>query len=184
MHAVTKSGLTVECANFKAIDGGVLLFRDAKRKDVCGYLPHDELRYVLADDVTTGGAELADAGATDAEGGGDEFNSELTVLGGLGETYARRLHDAGIDSLAAIRRADPSTVATAASVAESRAERWVTAAEERSAGESGDESSKFETGEATGDESAETETDRETNEDESHADAASADGGVERVNSG
>ncbi|MDS0294157.1 helix-hairpin-helix domain-containing protein [Halogeometricum luteum] len=150
MYAVTKSGLTVGCGNFKAIDGGVLLFEDVKRNRVSGFVPSAELKYVLPADATTrAGENVWDAGAADdpgaqgksassspksSDGGG--FRSELTVLGGLGETYAERLHEEGVDSLSAMRRADAARVAAAAGVSESRAERWIDAANERDEGAS------------------------------------------------
>jgi predicted flap endonuclease-1-like 5' DNA nuclease len=150
MYAVTKSGLTVGCGNFKAIDGGVLLFEDAKRNRVSGFVPSAELKYVLPADATTrAGESVWDAGAADAAGesgtegksasapkssDGGGFRSELTVLGGLGETYAERLHEEGVDSLSAMRGADAARVAAAAGVSESRASRWIDAANERDEG--------------------------------------------------
>lgn len=156
MCVVTRSGPTVPCANFKAIDSGVLLFEDEKRKRVSGFVPHDELLYVLP------AAVLAEDGRTLGGEAEEGFQSELTVLGGLGETYARRLHDAGIDSLAALRDADAATVATAATVAESRARRWRAAANEREA--------------AGRDTASESESDSAASEDESTDDAGTGSG--------
>lgn len=155
MYAVTKSGLTVECENFKAIEGGVLLFEDTKRKRVSGFVPHGELKYVLPADATTRtGESVWDAATSEDDPEAPEsssptvedgFRSELTVLGGLGETYAERLHEEGIDSLSAIRRADAARVATAAGVPESRANRWIDAANERDEGASSERQANAET---------------------------------------
>ncbi|MDS0299772.1 helix-hairpin-helix domain-containing protein [Halogeometricum sp. S1BR25-6] len=166
MYAVTRSGLTVGCENFKAIDGGVLLFADVKRKRVSGFVPREELKYVLSADATTrtgesvwdaGGREdsevrsvspsSAESGSADEDESGDEdgFRSELTVLGGLGDTYAERLHGGGIDSLSAMRGADAARVAAAAGVSESRANRWIDAANERDEGASSERQANAET---------------------------------------
>lgn len=144
MYAVTNAGLTVGCENFKAIDGGVLLFEDAERKRVSGFVSDAELKYVLSADATTrAGESVWDEAASGDEpgersasqsGADGEFRSELTVLGGLGGTYAERLHEDGIDSLSAMRRADAARVAAAAGVSESRANRWIDAANRRDEG--------------------------------------------------
>jgi predicted flap endonuclease-1-like 5' DNA nuclease len=267
MLVFTADGPTVECANFKAIDEGVLLFEDEKRKRVVGFVPHSELRFVLPGDVgveyrdereappeteserdravrsvttepetgeemparappdrpgehhepstedgigTTGEEEAESADEEEAESADEEeaesadeergertpegeteveldveeeeeryveaedlevteregeseapqgdatsteeYESEETVgavtadlsssaepasaddltrLGGLGETYANRLRDAGIGSLDALRAANVEDVANAAEVAPRRAERWIEAAERR-----------------------------------------------------
>lgn len=154
MYAVTNAGLTVGCENFKAMDGGVLLFEDAERKRVSGFVPHAELKYVLSADATTrAGESVWDAAASDdvqeeqsaAPSDTDEFRSELTVLGGLGETYAEQLHEDGIDSLSAIRRADAARVASAAGVSESRANRWIDAANRRDEGATSERQANAET---------------------------------------
>ncbi|MCT9097613.1 helix-hairpin-helix domain-containing protein [Haloarchaeobius sp. HME9146] len=51
MKAITKSGVSVSCGNFKAIDEGVVLTADEKRKQVVGFIPYDDLQFVLPDDV-------------------------------------------------------------------------------------------------------------------------------------
>ncbi|WP_435319231.1 helix-hairpin-helix domain-containing protein [Haloarchaeobius sp. TZWSO28] len=51
MKAITKTGVSVSCGNFKAIDEGVVLTADEKRKQVVGFIPYDDLQFVLPDDV-------------------------------------------------------------------------------------------------------------------------------------
>lgn len=51
MKAICTDGLVIDCGNFKAIDGGVVLTEDVKRKRPIGFVPLAELRYVLPDDV-------------------------------------------------------------------------------------------------------------------------------------
>ncbi|WP_439027149.1 helix-hairpin-helix domain-containing protein [Haloarchaeobius sp. DT45] len=63
MKAITKSGVSVPCENFKAIDEGVLLFADEKKKQLVGFVPYEDLQFVLPDDV----ADDLDAGASEPE---------------------------------------------------------------------------------------------------------------------
>lgn len=51
MKAICTDGTEIECKNFKAVEGGVLLTRDKKRKTVFGFVPNTNLAYVLPDDV-------------------------------------------------------------------------------------------------------------------------------------
>ncbi|WP_267640511.1 helix-hairpin-helix domain-containing protein [Haloarchaeobius amylolyticus] len=51
MKAITKSGVSIPCENFKAIEEGVLLFDDEKRKQLVGFVPHADLQFVVPDDV-------------------------------------------------------------------------------------------------------------------------------------
>ncbi|WP_435333841.1 helix-hairpin-helix domain-containing protein [Haloarchaeobius sp. TZWWS8] len=144
MKAITKSGLSVSCGNFKAIDTGVVLTEDEKRKHVVGFIPYEDLQFVLPDEVA---AELdtnrpshettlerpdeeavwvepdetASAEATEEQA----EDSELTVIHGLGPTYASRLHAAGINTLEQLSAADPEAVATAANVPLMRARIWI-----------------------------------------------------------
>jgi predicted flap endonuclease-1-like 5' DNA nuclease len=53
MKAICTDGTEIECENFKAIDGGVLLTKDRKRKKVIGFVPNDDLRYVVPDEAET-----------------------------------------------------------------------------------------------------------------------------------
>ncbi|WP_435358807.1 helix-hairpin-helix domain-containing protein [Haloarchaeobius sp. DFWS5] len=188
MQAITKSGVSVPCANFKAIDTGVVLTEDEKRKHVVGFIPYEDLQFVLPDDVAatldrptaaprpeadeqaatrdadaTGGetkdADTTDDGPTASErestaGEGEDTTDEraaaigepsgsdtndatagatrraraisaLTQIHGLGPTYATRLYDAGIVSLAALADASPAMVADATNVPEQRAQHWI-----------------------------------------------------------
>lgn len=51
-------------------------------------------------------------------------------VSGIGPTYSERLADVGTETVADLASADPAAVAEAAEVSESRAEDWITAAEE------------------------------------------------------
>lgn len=173
MRVVLTDGSEFACRNFKAIDSGVLLTKDKKRKKVIGFVPHHQLRYVVEDDLepstprtgetraATGDAVTPDqrreatavdqtlvigepttaaepAGGDAREVAGDDGvagTSDLRRLGGLGSTYAERLHTAGYETLADLAVADPVAVAEAASVAPGRGRRWVTAAGRAVAGE-------------------------------------------------
>lgn len=53
MKAICADGTEIECENFKAIDSGVLLTKDRKRNEVIGFVPNDDLRYVVPEDVET-----------------------------------------------------------------------------------------------------------------------------------
>jgi polyhydroxyalkanoate synthase len=59
----------------------------------------------------------ADPAATEGSG--------LEEIDGVGPTYAERLRESGIDSVAALADADAGTVAEAAQVGEARAEDWI-----------------------------------------------------------
>jgi predicted flap endonuclease-1-like 5' DNA nuclease len=62
MRVVLTDGTTIACKNFKAIESGVLLTADRKRKRVVGFVPNRRLRYVLSDDY-----EAVEAGAGEPE---------------------------------------------------------------------------------------------------------------------
>jgi len=51
MRVVLTDGSELSCRNFKAIDSGVLLTKDKKRKKVIGFVPNHQLRYVVPDDL-------------------------------------------------------------------------------------------------------------------------------------
>ena len=53
MKVVLEDGMTLDCGNYKAVDAGLVLTEDKKRKQVIGFVPHDEVRFVLPDDVLT-----------------------------------------------------------------------------------------------------------------------------------
>ncbi len=81
----------------------------------------------IAEETAEAGQEAAEAAA--AEGAADESEDEeeehqLEDIDGLGETYAQRLHDAGIQSFTHLAQADAETIAEAADVSEDRAEGW------------------------------------------------------------
>jgi len=72
------------------------------------------------DDSTT-----AEDGDTASIGGAD-----LETVDGIGPAYAKRLRDGGIETVAELAGADPETVAEAADVGTTRAESWITSAQE------------------------------------------------------
>lgn len=85
MRAICVDGTEVECGNFKAVNEGVVLTADAKRKTVIGFVPTANLSYILPDDVaaertaTAGESESAaapvvestDEGVEPADGPGE-----------------------------------------------------------------------------------------------------------------
>jgi len=93
MRAICNDGLAIECRSYKAIETGVVLCADEDREEVVGFVPHDELKYVLPDGlaseveaameetevavaVAVAGADGGDPTRTDADGR-MEFSSEL-----------------------------------------------------------------------------------------------------------
>jgi predicted flap endonuclease-1-like 5' DNA nuclease len=94
MRAICVDGTEVECGNFKAVDGGVVLTADEKRKTVVGFVPTANLSYILPDDVaaertaTAGESEAAsvpvvesadDAGSEDGTGEADDIGGSKTA---------------------------------------------------------------------------------------------------------
>lgn len=116
MTVVCKDGTRIGCTNFEAIDGGVLLTEDLKRKRVFGFVPNDELRYVLPTET----ADRVRREGTD-DGG---FEDPLMRLPGVGSTYAKRLRDAGYGSLDAVAEADSTALADATGANEGRTAEW------------------------------------------------------------
>lgn len=57
MQVICLDGTTIQCARFRAIDGGVLLFEsdtsqeDDEDEEATGFIPHERLRYVLPDEA-------------------------------------------------------------------------------------------------------------------------------------
>lgn len=51
MRAICADGTTFDCATIKAVRGGVLLFDDEEREQVSGFVPSQQLRYVIPDRV-------------------------------------------------------------------------------------------------------------------------------------
>jgi predicted flap endonuclease-1-like 5' DNA nuclease len=74
MQVVLTDGSVLPCENFKAIDSGVLLTKDKKRKKVIGFVPHREVKYVVPDDF------VVDERADDADGE-NEDRAENEALG-------------------------------------------------------------------------------------------------------
>ena len=91
LTAVCEGGVTVGCENFTAIDGGVLLTADPGRDRVIGFVPYEELRFVVPAAVARRAIDGTD---------------DLERLPGLAETYARRLRAAGYASMADLAGAD------------------------------------------------------------------------------
>jgi predicted flap endonuclease-1-like 5' DNA nuclease len=79
MQAILTSGHTIECGNFKAIDSGVVLTEDAKRKRVVGFVPNERLAYVVPDELAD---ELIDAVESESApaGGGTETDDRLEAI--------------------------------------------------------------------------------------------------------
>lgn len=65
------NGPTVACGNVKAIEEGLLLFEDPGRERVSGFVPYDELRFVLPADESVGGETDERDGGETAEGRAD-----------------------------------------------------------------------------------------------------------------
>jgi hypothetical protein len=123
LTVVCEDGARVGCANFTALDSGVLLTEDLKRNRVVGFVPHDELRYVLPSDVV----RSIDAAEEPS------FADELMELPQLGETYAKRLRASGYDSMSGLAAADAETLAEATGAREAVAAKWIDRATERAA---------------------------------------------------
>lgn len=63
-------------------------------------------------------------------GGEEDIPIEAGIVQGLGSTYAKRLHDAGIESVDALADRTPAEIAEAAEVSENRARTWIDLATE------------------------------------------------------
>ena len=81
---------------------------------------------VAVETEDTGAAEAEDSGK-DAPDLGDAEGADVETVSGIGPTYADRLRDAGIESVAALAAEDAAAVATVAQVSESRAREWLEA---------------------------------------------------------
>jgi predicted flap endonuclease-1-like 5' DNA nuclease len=82
-----------------------------------------------ANETDSGAAEPASSAGDDREGE-TEPRTELQRIDGLGPTYADRLAENGIETLADVEETDPEGVASIAEVSESRAEEWIEQASE------------------------------------------------------
>lgn len=51
MKAICEDELVIDCAGYKAIDSGAVLFGDAERDEVIAFVPDEKLRYLLPEDV-------------------------------------------------------------------------------------------------------------------------------------
>ncbi|ELZ96918.1 hypothetical protein C440_04053 [Haloferax mucosum ATCC BAA-1512] len=91
MKVHLEDGTRFDCGGYKALDsGGVVLTADAKRKQVIGYVPADQLVYILPEDVAaerddetpandevrTDGESESDADADNTEAGETEVGSD------------------------------------------------------------------------------------------------------------
>lgn len=120
MTVYLSNDISFECAGFRALEGGVLLFEGAEQHVVNGFIPYDELRFILPDEVAV---QYEDALA--AERAEDELEDELMRIPGVGTTYASRLRDAGVDSLAAVASAEPPELVEATGARESQVVEWI-----------------------------------------------------------
>lgn len=92
--------------------------------EACGAAESDAGVESLVDE-----AEDDDAPTDDASDGGDP----VETVRGIGPAYADRLDDAGVETVPDLAAADPAALAEAIEVAESRVERWVDRARDRTA---------------------------------------------------
>lgn len=69
--------------------------------------------------------EVVDAAASDVDGDDDESGESLTDLDGVGESMADRLSDAGFETPADVRAADPDVLAGVEGIGSSRAQSLV-----------------------------------------------------------
>ena len=79
-------------------------------------------------EVEVSGTER-EGGEVEGEGE-EEIPIEAGIVQGLGSTYAKRLHDAGIESVDALADRTPAEIAEAAEVSENRARTWIDLATE------------------------------------------------------
>ncbi|MDG5776548.1 hypothetical protein VB773_22805 [Haloarculaceae archaeon H-GB2-1] len=71
MLAILTDGYTIQVGDFKAVRGGVVLFEDEGRENVKGYIPSQQLMYVLTDEMARerGHGEQRAAGQAAGMGG-------------------------------------------------------------------------------------------------------------------
>lgn len=102
MKVVLEDGMTVDCGNYKAVDAGLVLTADAKRKQVIGFVPHDQVRFVLPDDVLAeregdgGTTEFVYVSDTDQQARIEELEATVTDL-------EARLVEAAADAEAGVK---------------------------------------------------------------------------------
>lgn len=51
MKVILEDGMAIDCGGYKAIDTGLVLTEDAKRKNVIGFVPRERVQFILPDDV-------------------------------------------------------------------------------------------------------------------------------------
>jgi predicted flap endonuclease-1-like 5' DNA nuclease len=51
MKVFLEDGMAIDCGGYKAIDTGIVLTEDAKRKNVIGFVPQERVQFILPDDV-------------------------------------------------------------------------------------------------------------------------------------
>ena len=95
------------------------------RSDGQEELDEDEAAEIEIDgsDEDSSSSEVIDAEETSTES--ESTGTDVESVDGIGPTYADRLRDAGIETVADLAAADAATVADAAQVSESRAADWI-----------------------------------------------------------
>jgi hypothetical protein len=119
LTVVCTDGTEIGCENFTAKEGGVLLTEDLKRNRVFGFVPNDEVRFVLPSETA---ARLVEESGREGE---REDEEGLEVIPGVGATYAERLRSAGYDSVADVADADPATLAEESGAREAETREWI-----------------------------------------------------------
>jgi hypothetical protein len=65
--ALCKDGLTLSCESYKSIEDGVVLCADEDREDVVGFVPHDELKYIVPEEALRRALDADEGTTTDDE---------------------------------------------------------------------------------------------------------------------
>ncbi|WP_435196253.1 class III poly(R)-hydroxyalkanoic acid synthase subunit PhaC [Natronomonas sp. EA1] len=106
--------------------------RDVWPKVAEWYFEKSPVEEELDVEAAEGAAEDSGEADLDAEAfePAETEGADLERIDGIGPTYAERLIDAGIHTVAQLREADPETVAEAAKVGVARAEDWIEQANE------------------------------------------------------
>lgn len=92
MKALCENGLVIDCAGYKAIDSGVVLFGDADRTDVIGFVPNGKLHYLLPDDVVEQEHERLGVPAPTLSSP-DDLEERLAAFSGELDDLSRQLDD-------------------------------------------------------------------------------------------
>ena len=88
----------------------------------------EELEHQLAE-LTAAATEPGETTEAAEDVDASDTAADLESIKGIGPTYAGRLDDDGIESVAELAAADVDAVAAAAEVAETRADEWIAAAQ-------------------------------------------------------